>query len=138
PKARRAATVAGVYLRGRREEGPMQFHGVDVKTQFKRMRELAPETYRAWLEFDKAAFTNGVLPAKTKELIALGIVHITQCPWCIDAHTKKASAAGATDQEMAEVIFVAMAMAAGAAWSHGGVQLHGPPGRQGGSPSPPL
>ena len=101
----------------------MQFHGVDVKTVFKRMRELAPDAYRAWLEFDKKAFADGALPGKTKELIALGIAHITQCPWCIDAHTKKASTAGCTDEEIGEVIFVAMAMASGAAWSHGGLAL---------------
>ena len=101
----------------------MTFHGVDVKTQFHRMRSLAPEAYRRWLEFDKACFADGALPAKTKELIALGIAHITQCPWCIDAHTKGAIKAGATDAELGEVIFIAMAMAAGAAWSHGGLML---------------
>jgi AhpD family alkylhydroperoxidase len=101
----------------------MQFHGVDVPKQFKRMRELAPEAYRAWLEFDKKAFTAGALDGRTKELIALGIAHITQCPWCIDAHVKKAENAGASEQELAEVIFVAMAMAAGAAWAHGGLAL---------------
>jgi AhpD family alkylhydroperoxidase len=101
----------------------MQFHGVDVSKQFRRMRELATEPYRAWLEFDKKAFDAGALDVKTKELIALGIAHITQCPWCIDAHTGNAVKAGATDEEIGEVVFVAMAMAAGAAWSHGGLAL---------------
>ena len=101
----------------------MQFHGVDVKTQFKKMRELVPDVYRAFLEFDQKAFKDGAIPAKTKELIALGIAHITQCPWCIDAHASRARQAGATDAEIGEVIFVSMAMAAGAAWSHGGLAL---------------
>ena len=101
----------------------MRFHDVDVPRQFKRMRELAPEAYRAWLEFDKKAFEPGAIDKKTKELIALGIAHITQCPWCIDAHVQKAEKAGASEQELAEVIFVAMAMASGAAWSHGGLAL---------------
>ena len=101
----------------------MVFHGVDVKRQFKRMREFAPEAYRSWLEFDRKAFADGALPGKTKELIAVGIAHITQCPWCIDAHTAKATQAGASEAEIGEVIFVAMAMAAGAAWSHGGLAL---------------
>jgi AhpD family alkylhydroperoxidase len=101
----------------------MEFHGLDVGTQFKRMRELVPETYRAFLDFDRQAFKDGALPARTKELMALGIAQVTQCPWCIQAHTKKAAAAGATDAEMAETTFVAMAMAAGAAWSHGGLML---------------
>src|SRR3989441_4031849 len=102
----------------------MTFHGVDMKKQLKRMRELAPEAYRAFLEFDGKAFAEAALPVKTKELIALGIAQITQCPWCIDAHTVRATKAGASDEEIAETTFVAMAMAAGAAWSHGGLALH--------------
>jgi AhpD family alkylhydroperoxidase len=101
----------------------MEFHGVDVGTQFKRMRELVPETYRAFLDFDKLAFKDGALPNKTKELMAVAIAQVTQCAWCIQAHTKKASNAGASDAEIAETIFVAMAMSAGAAWSHGGLVL---------------
>jgi len=101
----------------------MVFHGVDVKKQFKRMRELVPDAYRSFLDFDAKAFTAGALPVKTKELVALGIAHITQCAWCIDAHVARATKAGATEQEIGEVIFVAMAMAAGAAWSHGGLAL---------------
>ena len=101
----------------------MQFDGVDVPTQFKRMRELVPEAFRAFLEFDQKVFKEGAISVKNKELIALGIAQITQCPWCIQAHTKKAALAGASDEEIAETTFVAMAMAAGAAWSHGGLAL---------------
>ena len=101
----------------------MVFHGVDMRKQLKRMRELAPEAYRAFLEFDGKSFAEGALAVKTKELIALGIAQITQCPWCIDAHTRKATKLGATEQEIAETIFVSMALAAGAAWSHGGLTL---------------
>jgi AhpD family alkylhydroperoxidase len=93
----------------------MQFHNVDTGTQFRKMRELVPEAYRAFLDFDQKAFKDGAIPAKMKELMALAIAQITQCPWCIDAHTKKAARAGASDTEIAETIFVAMAMAAGAA-----------------------
>jgi AhpD family alkylhydroperoxidase len=114
---------SGATVEPSTKEVPMVFHGVDVPTQFKRMRELVPEAYRAFLEFDQKAFKAGAIPGKTKELIALGIAHITQCPWCIDAHTRKAAAAGASDAEIAETTFVAMAMAAGAAWSHGGLAL---------------
>ena len=53
----------------------MEFHGVDVGTQFKRMRELAPESYRAFLDFDKQAFQDGAIPGKTQELSALGHLH---------------------------------------------------------------
>ena len=99
----------------------MTFHGLDAAKQFKHMREVVPDQYRAFLEFDGKVFAEGALPVKTKELIALGIAQITQCPWCIDAHAKRAVKAGASDAEIGEVTFVAMAMAAGAAWSHGGL-----------------
>jgi AhpD family alkylhydroperoxidase len=99
----------------------MEFHGVDMSAQFRRMAELVPEAYRAFLDFNQKALKGGALPSKTKELIALGIAQVTQCPWCIQAHTQKAAAAGASDAEIAETTFVAMAMAAGAAWSHGGL-----------------
>ena len=101
----------------------MTFHGVDAAKQFKHMREVVPEQYRAFLEFDGKAFAEGALPVKTKELIALAIAHITQCPWCIDAHAKRAVKAGASDNEIGEATFVAMAMAAGAAWAHGALAL---------------
>lgn len=101
----------------------MTFHGVDLAKQFKHMRELVPDLWRSWMEFDTKAFEAGALPAKVKQLVALGVAHTTQCPWCIDAHAKHAAKAGATDAEIAETIFVAMAMRAGAAWTHGGLTL---------------
>ena len=101
----------------------MEFHGVDVSTQFKRMRELVPEAYRAFLEFDQKAFKDGALPGKTKELMAITAAHVTQCPWCIEAHVARAKEKGCTDNEIAEAVFVAAAMRAGAAFSHGAIAM---------------
>ena len=101
----------------------MTFHSVDMPKQLKHLRELVPDAFRAFLDFDHKAFADGALPKKMKELMALAIAQITQCPWCIDAHAKRAINAGATDAEIGETTFVAMAMAAGAAWSHGGLTL---------------
>ena len=101
----------------------MHFHDVNMKERLKTMRELAPDAYRSFIDFDTKAFKDGAVPVKTKELVALGIAHVTQCPWCIDAHVARATKAGATPAEIAEVTFVSMAMAAGAAWSHGGLAL---------------
>ena len=46
------------------KETSMEFHGVDTRTQFKKMRDLAPEAYRAFLEFDQKAFKDGASPAR--------------------------------------------------------------------------
>ena len=101
----------------------MEFHGVDVKTVFRRMRGLVPEAYRRWLEFDHAAFADGALPAKTKELIAVAVAHVTQCPYCIRGHTELARMKGATEQEVMEAIWVAAEMRAGAAYAHANLAI---------------
>jgi AhpD family alkylhydroperoxidase len=91
----------------------MEFHGLDVRTQFKRMRELAPEAYRAFLEFDQKAFKDGAMPAKTKELIALGIAVAVRCDDCIGFHVKAALRQGATREEIVETLGMAIYMGAG-------------------------
>jgi AhpD family alkylhydroperoxidase len=53
-----------------------------------------------------------------KELIALAVAHVTQCPHCIKAHARRARANGASEQELMEAIWVAAEMRAGAAYAH--------------------
>ena len=91
--------------------------------KFQRYGELAPEAFRAFVAFDEAAYKAGAIPHKYKELIAVATAHITQCPYCIDTHTKRAKAAGATDEEVAESIFVAMALRAGGSFAHSSVAM---------------
>src|SRR5690348_11389557 len=56
----------------------------------KKREELAPETLNAWRAFSRQVFADGALPAKTKDLIAVAVAHVTQCPYCIRAHTRSA------------------------------------------------
>jgi len=42
----------------------------------------------AWRNFSKTVFEAGALPEKTKQLIAVAVAHVTQCPYCIKSHTK--------------------------------------------------
>ena len=99
------------------------FYPADNRKGLRKLRDLRPNLFKAFLEFDAKVFEEGALSVKTKELIAVATAHITQCPWCIDAHARRARKAGASDAEIGEVIFVSMALAAGAAWSHGGLTL---------------
>ena len=78
-------------------------------------RDLAPEIYAAFQTFSQRVFADGALPSKTKELIAIAVAHVTQCPYCIRSHTKRATAKGASAQEIMEAIWVAAEMRAGAA-----------------------
>src|SRR3546814_8004130 len=59
-------------------------------------RKLAPEAEAAFREFGEAVFREGALSRKTKQLIAVAVAHVTQCPYCIQGHVKSASRIGAT------------------------------------------
>jgi AhpD family alkylhydroperoxidase len=87
--------------------------------KFRRYAELAPEAFKAFVAFDEAAARDGAIPVKYKELIGIAVALTTQCPYCIEIHTKKARQAGATEQELAETTLMAAALRAGGAMTHG-------------------
>jgi AhpD family alkylhydroperoxidase len=81
-------------------------------------RELAPEAYAAFRAFGNKVFADGALSSKMKDLIAVAVAHVTQCPYCIRGHTESALKKGATEQEVMEAIWVAAEMRAGGAYAH--------------------
>lgn len=99
------------------------YHSDDLK-RLRKLRDLKPDLFKSFVEFDTKVFEEGALSTKTKELIAVATAHITQCPYCIDVHTRRAKKAGATEPEIAESIFVAMALRAGGSWAHSAIAMH--------------
>jgi AhpD family alkylhydroperoxidase len=85
--------------------------------------ELAPAIDDAFRAFSKQVFSDGALPAKTKQLIAVAVAHVTQCPYCIRGHTKAALRVGARPEELMEAIWVAAEMRAGGAFAHATLAL---------------
>ena len=81
--------------------------------------ELAPETMTAFRAWDKLALSDGAIPKKYKELMAIAVALSTQCPYCIELHRQQAIVAGATETELAETVHVAAALRAGGAITHG-------------------
>jgi len=86
-------------------------------------RALAPEAEKAFQAFSQQVFADGALPAKTKQLIAVAVAHVTQCPYCIKGHTKAALRHGATHEELMEAIWVAAEMRAGGAYAHSALAI---------------
>lgn len=86
-------------------------------------RALAPEAEAAFQQFSQAVFKDGALPQKTKQLIAVAVAHVTQCPYCIRGHTRAALRHGATPEELMEAIWVAAEMRAGGAYAHSALAL---------------
>ncbi|HVU29664.1 MAG TPA: carboxymuconolactone decarboxylase family protein [Sphingomicrobium sp.] len=89
----------------------------------RKRRDLAPEIAAAFADFSKRVFADGALPARTKQLIAVAVAHVTQCPYCIGGHTRGALRAGATEAEIMEAIWVAAEMRAGASYAHSLIAL---------------
>jgi AhpD family alkylhydroperoxidase len=87
--------------------------------KMKNLEAHAPEAMKAFVAFDKAALAEGVIPRKYKELMALAVAFTTQCPYCIELHSNKAREFGTSDQELAEAVFIAAALRAGGAITHG-------------------
>ncbi len=80
--------------------------------------DLAPDIIDAWRNFSRTVFKEGALPEKTKQLIAVAVAHVTQCPYCIRSHTKQALQKGASQNEIMEAVWVAAEMRAGAGYTH--------------------
>ena len=84
------------------------------------LARLAPPEARAFLGLKGAAErTDGHIPPKYRELMSVAVALTTQCPYCIEDHTRKARQAGATREEIAEVTLITAALRAGAAAGHG-------------------
>ena len=94
-----------------------------TKETRERQAALAPQPLNAFREFSRQAFADGALPEKTKQLIAVAVAHVTQCPYCIRGHSRLAQRKGASEQEIMEAIWVAAEMRAGGAYAHSIIAL---------------
>jgi len=86
-------------------------------------KRLAPRPAEAFKAFSRSVLAEGALPVKTKQLIAVAVAHVTQCPYCIRGHTRAALQQGATAEEIMEAIWVAAEMRAGGAYAHSALAL---------------
>lgn len=105
------------------EEDPAVFDMKNLR-HLKNLDKNAPQAMEAFWAFDKAAFTEGALTAQHKQLIAVAVALTTQCPYCIELHTKAAREAGADDAQLTEAALVAAAIRAGGAVTHSSHLFH--------------
>lgn len=91
----------------------------ELNPQHRALRQMIPDVYRGFAEMSNAALTSGALDKKFKELIALAIGVVHGCDGCIASHAQGAARAGATKQEAAEAIGVAILMHGGPATIYG-------------------
>ena len=99
------------------------YHDADDLRLLREMKKLAPAEFAAWAGLDGIVKLDGAIPRKYRELIAIAVACTTQCPYCIDVHTRAAKKAGATREEVVETTLLAAALRAGAAAAHGAMAL---------------
>ncbi len=87
--------------------------------RFHEIGEHAPELSERFFAWYGAVFEDGALTAREKSLIALGVAHAVQCPYCIDAYTRDTLAKGCDPAQLTEAVHVAAAIKGGAALVHG-------------------
>lgn len=91
----------------------------DLGPLHRNLRRAIPDVYRGFGELSAAAFADGALDRKAKELIALALGVAEGCDGCIASHGQAAAREGATREEAAEAIGVAILMRGGPATIHG-------------------
>jgi AhpD family alkylhydroperoxidase len=87
----------------------------DLREPTKSLRRVIPETWAGFLALHDAAMAEGEVPARLKEAAALAIAVVKRCDGCIAYHAKAAARAGATPEEVAELLGVALLMDGGTA-----------------------
>jgi AhpD family alkylhydroperoxidase len=108
---------------------PIQLNPGEDAKHTRDYKNHTPDILAAFDAFDSAVFAKEgrEIPIKYRELMALSVAYTTQCVYCIDFHVGQAKQAGATLGELAEAAWVATALRAGAAFTHGrlGFKLYG-------------
>ncbi len=77
--------------------------------------EKGSKVYKAFLEMERLAFSDGCLSKQQKELIALGISVVINCEPCMEWHIQQALLSGAAEGQIMEAIEVAIEMGGGPA-----------------------
>ena len=85
------------------------------KAAHKKLLDLDSKVYRAFLDMERAAFADGALSKKAKELIAVGISVVIDCESCMQWHIEQARDAGASERVVLEAVEVGMEMGGGPA-----------------------
>ena len=94
------------------------YHQADLH-KFADMGKGNKELWDKFMSYYSAVFAEGALTEREKALIALGVAHAVQCPYCIDAYAQACLEKGSNTEEMTEAVHVAAAIRGGASLVHG-------------------
>jgi len=94
-------------------------HYKELSTWMEKLGVAIPGAMQGFGALHEAAIKPGALDSKTKELISLGIAITVRCDGCIAFHVHDALSAGASEEEIAETVSVAILMGGGPSMVYG-------------------
>lgn len=89
-----------------------------LSAQIRHLRVGAPDVMKNFSGMAQASLKTNALDTKTKELIALAIAVTKQCDGCVASHARGAARRGATAEEVADALGVAILMNGGPGTVH--------------------
>jgi alkylhydroperoxidase/carboxymuconolactone decarboxylase family protein len=95
------------------------YYDSDDLDRFGEVGTYKPELFKKFMDWYQASLEDGALTKREKVLIGLGVAHVIQCPYCIDAFTRSCIAEGMNMDHITETIHAASAVRGGAALIHG-------------------
>ncbi|OIQ45647.1 MAG: alkylhydroperoxidase [Roseobacter sp. MedPE-SW] len=87
----------------------------DTRQGLRRLNKAIPDTAQAFGALGKSVKQGGVLEFKHKEFVALGIAVAVRCDDCIGLHVETLVKAGATREEVSDVLAMSIQMGGGPA-----------------------
>lgn len=94
-----------------------------MRAELRVMNKLIPEAMGGFGQLSAAVKDKGALDLKQKELIALGMAIVLRCEPCINFHVEALMKAGATREELGDVLAMAVQMGGGPAVMYAGHAL---------------
>lgn len=105
--------ATAVYARHMSEHNHGQAVLDDLVPLGRSLRQLIPDVYQGYAALTSASMKAGAIDAKTKELIAIAVAVTLHCDGCMASHARNAALKGATREEVAEAIGVAITLNGG-------------------------
>lgn len=94
-----------------------------MRKELRALNALVPETAKGFGSLSKAVKEGGTLGVKEKEFVALGMSIILRCEPCINFHVEALMKAGATREELGDVLAMAVQMGGGPGLMYAGHAL---------------
>lgn len=95
----------------------------EMRRELRAMNTMLPEMAQGFGALSKAVKDSGSLSAKEKEYIALGMSVVLRCEPCINFHVEAMMKAGASREELGDVLAMSVQMAGGPGLMYAGHAL---------------